>query len=247
MSMCAVSPASLARAGLSSHRLHRPTGTARTARCVPPSIPWPRDCCAPGSARLARCTIRITAVMTRQCAPSLRLTRDSARRSMEADHEAGACTSGVGWNASALRNEAIERAAMIINPEKYRKTQYLKAADLANLRTKVRIHSVTEEEVGTPAETKLVMQFTTATLKPMVLNFTNVDALVKHFGPDGTKWTNRVVVLLKTTAVFQGRVVDAIRLEFPPEPAAEVAPPAAPAAATISASAPAGSDEADLA
>src|SRR5215468_10275557 len=96
----------------------------------------------------------------------------------------------------------------LIEPQRYRKAKYLRAADLTHPRTKVRIHSVTEEEVGTPAEMKLVMQFTTATLKPMVLNFTNVDALVKHFGPDGTKWSNRTVVLVKTTAVFQGRVVD---------------------------------------
>jgi hypothetical protein len=135
----------------------------------------------------------------------------------------------------------------MIDPRNYRKAQYLKAADLNNPRTKVRINNVADEEVGTPAETKLVMQFTTATLKPWVLNYTNIVALVEHFGPDEATWTGKVIVLLKTTAVFQGRVVDAIRLEFPPEPAPDVPSPAASAARVTPAHAPAGVEEANFA
>jgi hypothetical protein len=137
----------------------------------------------------------------------------------------------------------------MIDPEKYRKAKYLKATDLTRPRTRVQIHSVAEEEVGTPSEVKQVMQFTTTTLKPMVLNYTNLVTLVDGFGKDESTWPGKVILLVKTKANFQGKIVDAVRIEIPPQPATTTAPPVPPpppspppAPATIEAD----PDEADL-
>jgi hypothetical protein len=116
----------------------------------------------------------------------------------------------------------------MIDPEKYRKAAYLKASDLTATRTRVKIFSVGEEEIGTPSELKLVLQFTSATLKPMVCNYTNTVTLVEAFGAEEQQWVGKIIVLFKTKAMFQGKNVDAIRIECPPQPAAPApAPPPA--------------------
>jgi hypothetical protein len=120
----------------------------------------------------------------------------------------------------------------MIDLSKYSKSAYLKASDLTQARTKVRIHHATEESVGTPAEEKVVVTYTTPMLKPHIMNKTNLEALVETFGPDETTWAGKVIVLVKTTAMFNGKRVDAIRLEFPAQPvvaapiAAQPTPPA---------------------
>jgi hypothetical protein len=133
----------------------------------------------------------------------------------------------------------------MIDPEKYRKATYLKAADLTAMRTKVRIHSVTEEEVGTPSEVKVMLQFTNATVKPLVVNYTNVVTLVEGLGKDETTWPGKVIILVKTKANFQGKVVDAIRIEVPLQPAPAPLPPPADPAPPSAASPAAEPDEAE--
>jgi hypothetical protein len=141
--------------------------------------------------------------------------------------------------------------APMIDPEKYRKAAYLKAADLPGRRTRVCIHSVGEQQIGTPSELKLVLQFTSDKVKPMVCNYTNTVTLVDAFGPDEQTWIGKIIILLKTKAMFQGKNVDAIRVEFPPQPVTPdpaptpVAPPPPPAPAPIEADATL-VDEADL-
>ena len=139
----------------------------------------------------------------------------------------------------------------MIDPDKYRKAAYLKAADLTATRTRVCIHSVGEREIGTPSEVKVVLQFTSTMLKPMVLNFTNLVALVDVFGNDEQTWIGKIIILFKTKAIFQGRSVDAIRVEIPPQPVttsspAASAPPIPPAPAPAPESEPGFQDEADL-
>jgi hypothetical protein len=118
----------------------------------------------------------------------------------------------------------------MIDPNLYRKSAYMKASDLTTPRTKVRIAEVAEEEVGTPAETKVVLQFTTTTLKPKVCNYSNLVTLVEGFGPDETQWRGKVIVLVKTKVLFQGRLVDTVSIEIPPQPASP--PPAPPSPAS---------------
>jgi len=133
----------------------------------------------------------------------------------------------------------------MIDPEKYRKAAYLRAGDLTATRTRVRIHSVGEEELGTPSELKLVLQFTSPLLKPMVCNYTNTVTLVEAFGADEHQWLGKTIILFKTKAMFQGKNVDAIRIECPPQapPVAAASPPApAPAPAPPSAPPPTDAD-----
>ena len=125
----------------------------------------------------------------------------------------------------------------MIDLSKYSKSVYLKASDLTQPRTKVRIHHATEASVGTPAEEKVVVTYTTPMLKPHIMNKTNLEALVEKFGPDETTWAGKVIVLVKTTAMYNGKLVDAIRLEFPPQPvtpAPVAAQPALTAGAEVS-------------
>jgi hypothetical protein len=115
----------------------------------------------------------------------------------------------------------------MIDPNKYRKASCLKASDLRATRTRVRIDSATEEQIGTPAETKLVLHFTTAKLPPRACNYGNVVTLVEGFGPDEQTWVGKLIVLLKTKAMYQGKLVDSIAIEIPPQPTgtAPVSPP----------------------
>jgi hypothetical protein len=120
----------------------------------------------------------------------------------------------------------------MINPEKYRKSLYLRASDLVALRTKVRIDGVGEEEVGSHGEVKIVLRFTTPTLKPLPCGYEKLQALVAGLGGDETKWPGAIIVLVKTKRLFQGKMVDSIVIEVPPQPPtvpAAAPPPAEPA------------------
>jgi hypothetical protein len=119
-----------------------------------------------------------------------------------------------------------ERNQPMIDPEKYKNTRFLRATDLTAPRTKVRIHSVQEEDVG--AELKPVMRFTSASLKPMVCGYEKLIALVAGLGPDETAWTNCLIILVKTKRQFQGKMVDSITIEVPPQPRPATPPPPSP-------------------
>jgi hypothetical protein len=101
----------------------------------------------------------------------------------------------------------------MIDPNQYRKSNYLRASDLPSTRTRVRIHSVTQEDVN--GEDKLVLQFTSRDLKPRVCGYENVVALVDGLGPDETKWPGAVIVLRKERRNVRGEIKDSIAIEVP--------------------------------
>jgi hypothetical protein len=140
----------------------------------------------------------------------------------------------------------------MIDLNKYRKSAFLKAADLTATRTRVRIQSVDEEEIGTPAERKVVLHFTSPTLKPLACGVEKLEALVAGLGYDETRWPGAVIVLVKTRRPFNGKIVDSILIEVPPqsrgsaEPESSPPPPPAAAVSATTESEIAIQDEADM-
>ena len=120
----------------------------------------------------------------------------------------------------------------MIDITKYRKSNYLKASDLTVLRTRVRIQSAGEEEIGATGEQKIVLQFTTATLKPLICGPEKLEVLVAAFGADETTWSGKVIVLVKTKRRVKNQIVDSIMIEVPPQPATPPAAAEAPAEPT---------------
>src|SRR5262249_21242292 len=115
--------------------------------------------------------------------PELQVARDRRRRSRPGGAR-GPRAAARPWAGQPLRQNPSKKESRMIDLQKYRKAAYLKASDLTATRTKVRILSVGEEEIGTPAETKVVLHFTSDQVKPMVCNYTNLVTLVEAFGPD---------------------------------------------------------------
>jgi hypothetical protein len=135
----------------------------------------------------------------------------------------------------------------MIELTKYKNSRYLKASDLTAPRTRVKIHSVAEEPVGTPPENLIVVTFGTAKLKPLVCRYTKLEALVTGLGQDETTWAGKIIDLVKVKVPMQGKLVDSIAIEVPVQPEPPVAlavaippPPSAPVPA------PAASDHVDL-
>lgn len=107
--------------------------------------------------------------------------------------------------------------------------QYIKASDLQGKRVVVVIDRVTMEDIG--GETKPVLHFKGKD-RGMVLNRTNANAIVDIVGSDETDdWTGKVILLYPTRVDFQGKRVDAIRVDAAP-PSRQAAPvqPPVPAA-----------------
>jgi len=100
---------------------------------------------------------------------------------------------------------------MAIDRTRYTTSRFLRAADLTTLRTTATITGVREELLGEDKKPKVVVEFTG--LKPLVANLTNLDALCALFGDEETAWLGRSVTLVKSRAAFQGRQVDAVRVE----------------------------------
>jgi hypothetical protein len=103
-------------------------------------------------------------------------------------------------------------------------SDYLKASDLANDDSprKVRIANVTMEPFG--EENKLVIHFAGDT-KKMIANRTNSMTISEQFGPDTDSWIGGVIVLFSTKVPFGGRIVDALRVSVPKQPAKAPAKP----------------------
>ena len=116
----------------------------------------------------------------------------------------------------------------MIDLNKYRKSAFLKAADLTATQTRVRIQSVGEQEIGTPAERKVVLQFTSPTVKPLVCGVEKLEALIAGLGCDETRWLGAVILLVKTRRPFNGKIVDSIMIEVPPQPRASAEPESSP-------------------
>jgi hypothetical protein len=114
---------------------------------------------------------------------------------------------------------------------KFQTSKYLKPSDLTHTRTTVKVNTVTAEEIGTPVEEKLVLQYTSPALKPHVVNATNLKFLINAFGADTDVWRGQVIVLFKTTTLFKGETRKTIVMELPRGPV--VAPAPSPVAVPV--------------
>lgn len=91
-------------------------------------------------------------------------------------------------------------------------SKYLKAADLKGHRATVTISSVEMEDIGDD-ESKPVLYFDGKS-KGLVLNKTNSSMIVEITDNSETdSWTGQQIVLFSTKVDFQGRRVDAIRVD----------------------------------
>jgi hypothetical protein len=102
----------------------------------------------------------------------------------------------------------------------YDQSRYFKAADL-EIEKKLRIKSVTEEQVGERKEQKLVVWFTNDE-HGLVLNKTNNRTIRGAFGDDCSGWTGKIVVLFPTMDEFRGKMVPVMRVRIPPPKQATV-------------------------
>jgi hypothetical protein len=102
-------------------------------------------------------------------------------------------------------------------------SNYLKAADLQGRRVTVTIAGVKMEDIG--GDHKPVVKFQGKD-RGMVLNKTNANMIAEIAGTEETdEWTGVAVVLYPTKVDFQGKRVDAIRIDYAtngkPKPAAK--------------------------
>jgi hypothetical protein len=104
-------------------------------------------------------------------------------------------------------------------------SNYLKVADLQGRRLAVEIKEVSFEEVG--EDKKLVCYFKDKN-KGLVLNKTNASTIEEITGSDDTdNWPGTMIVLKPAKVDFQGKRVDAIRIDYPTD--SKPPPPATPA------------------
>lgn len=90
---------------------------------------------------------------------------------------------------------------------------YLKAADLQGRRVSVTIAGVRMEDIG--GEHKPILSFVGKD-KGLVLNKTNANMIAEITGSEETdEWEGQAIVLYPTKTDFQGKRVDAIRVDYP--------------------------------
>src|SRR5262249_19206627 len=104
--------------------------------------------------------------------------------------------------------------AMVLIASNYDQSKFFKAADL-QAEKKLRIKSVTEEEIGENKERKLCVWFTNDS-RGLVLNKTNNRTLRGAFGDACDDWRSRIIVVFPTTDEFRGRMVPVLRVRIPP-------------------------------
>ena len=105
---------------------------------------------------------------------------------------------------------------MVLLASSYDQSRFFKAADL-DAEKKLRIKSVTEEQVGVGAEQqkKLVVWFTNDE-RGLVLNKTNNRVLRGAFGDDCADWATKIIVLFPSTIDLRGKMVPSLRVRIPP-------------------------------
>lgn len=102
-------------------------------------------------------------------------------------------------------------------------SNYLKAADLQGRRVPVTIANVTMEDIG--GDYKPVVKFQGKD-KGMVLNKTNANMIAEISGSEETdEWSGVQIMLYPTKTDFQGKRVDAIRVDYPTAKAKPDPPP----------------------
>lgn len=110
---------------------------------------------------------------------------------------------------------------------------YLKATDLQGHRALVTMSHVKFEDIGDDHKPVLYFQ---GKDKGLVLNKTNANAITDVVGSEETDhWHGKAVVLYVTKVDFQGRRVDAIRIDAPQAGVQPAAPPPPPATTPLNA------------
>jgi hypothetical protein len=105
--------------------------------------------------------------------------------------------------------------------------KYLKAADLQGRRATVTIKDVGMEDIGDDGM-KPVVTFV-GKEKGLVLNRTNANMIIEIVKSEETdNWKGRQVALYPTKVDFQGKRVDAIRVDHPSTGGAALPPPPPP-------------------
>ena len=93
-------------------------------------------------------------------------------------------------------------------------SNYLKAADLQGREARAVIDTVELEELG-DGETKPVLRLR-GKAKGIVLNRINATTLAEAFGPETDGWAGKDVTLFTAKVLYQGRMVDGLRLRPTP-------------------------------
>jgi len=95
-------------------------------------------------------------------------------------------------------------------------SKYLKSADLNGNEVACTISRVEVENVGGQGdeEEKPVLYLAGKT-KGVVLNRTNAMTIASKYGDDTDAWANRPIVIYPDQTMFQGRMVDCIRMRVP--------------------------------
>lgn len=90
-------------------------------------------------------------------------------------------------------------------------SKFLKAADLQGRKVRAVISQVEMDKIGD--DTRMVAYFQ-GKEKGLVVNKTNANTIADMFGPETDDWAGREIVLFPTRVDYQGKRVDAIRVEF---------------------------------
>ncbi len=93
-------------------------------------------------------------------------------------------------------------------------SRFLKAADLGGREARVVIDHVEMVDLDADQPQRPALFFVGKS-KSMVINRTNGELLAKSFGDDCDAWRGRSVIIFCSQTVFQGRVVDCLRLRIP--------------------------------
>jgi hypothetical protein len=108
-------------------------------------------------------------------------------------------------------------------------SKYLSAADIGDKKIRTRISKIRKETLqqqsGKPERAKFVLYFATLE-KPMVLNATNMAALVEKLGKNPADWIGADIGILAENTTFAGKPVKGLRLRVlsPPKAAAKAVP-----------------------
>jgi hypothetical protein len=106
-------------------------------------------------------------------------------------------------------------------------SKYLKASDLGQLRPVVVIDAVRMESIGDD-EDKPVVHFQ-GKAKGLVLNKTNANMIAEITGSQETEhWRGRRIALYASKTDYQGKRVDCVRVDYPPQGAGTPTPPPPP-------------------
>jgi len=114
-------------------------------------------------------------------------------------------------------------------------SKYIKHSDLGGRRIAVTIARVAVETVGQgPDARKKPVLYFQGKEKGLALNKTNAFTVSKIIGsPDTDHWTGHKIVLFPDTTLFQGQMVDCVRIAAMPKGQAPAPPPPPPPAEEV--------------